>query len=261
MNRLRWLLLLLCLSGGYAGAQVIGRPGHGAGVVFRSPQGFGFITQKTFEIKFRETGPGAGVDALDPSLCINSTCVTPNFRYKLGDCDADECPAWTYGETLPDANTGGTAVTPNAGSPLLGSNDDSVDFNAGEVYQASDADVGDIAEQDFVIELIFETPNSAAMRPIGTFNATAGGAGWDIKLESSGTSLRATLADGTTTVQPTSTSALIVGGWVHVMMFVNDDENSTNGVRFAVNGNILTTSNSNASTVGDMTASGNHTRS
>ncbi|KKL05838.1 hypothetical protein LCGC14_2602030 [marine sediment metagenome] len=67
----------------------------------------------------------SGVDNLDPNLTINGTTVTPTFRYNGKDANGTDWAPWTYGETL-DWVSNGTNISFNQGSPLLGSNDDSV---------------------------------------------------------------------------------------------------------------------------------------
>jgi hypothetical protein len=100
-----------------------------------------------------ERGSVNGVINLDPILTINGVSVAPTLRYKGGDAGATNWPAWGYGETLDIV--AGTAPTYNAGSPLLGANDDSVQFNKGGYYQAGNNTFGDITTEDFVVELVF----------------------------------------------------------------------------------------------------------
>lgn len=104
-----------------------------------------------------------GVDNLDPTLTINGQAVTPVFRYKGGDANATNLVPWGYGETLTAAGSGGTF---NAGSPYMGSNDDSFNPDGTRYYQASGNSFGDITTEDFVIECIFKTGND-----ISTSNA------------------------------------------------------------------------------------------
>jgi hypothetical protein len=87
-----------------------------------------------------------GVDNLDPALTINGTTVTPTFRYKGGDANGTNWAPWGYGETL--TLQAGTAPSYNQGSPLLGTNDDSVLFNRGGYYLASNTTFADITTED-----------------------------------------------------------------------------------------------------------------
>ena len=89
---------------------------------------------------------------LPAALTINGITVMPTLRYNVGDANGTNWAPWGYGETL--TLQAGTAPTYNNGSPLLGSVDDSVKFNAGGYYQAGNNTFADITTEDFVVEVI-----------------------------------------------------------------------------------------------------------
>jgi hypothetical protein len=102
--------------------------------------------------------PGS-IANLGPALTINGTTVYPTLRYKGQDATATNWPAWGFGETLSIAGSG-ASPTLNAGSPLMGSMDDSVRMNmvgsAGKSYASSTAFAG-INLEDFVVEMLCVT--------------------------------------------------------------------------------------------------------
>lgn len=96
----------------------------------------------------------SSVGLLNPALTINGITAYPVFRYNGGDANSSNWSPWKYGESL--ALQAGTAPTYNAGSPLLGLKDDSVEFNAGGYYRAGNNTFADLTTEDFVIEIVYK---------------------------------------------------------------------------------------------------------
>lgn len=121
------------------------------------------------------------VERLPAALTINGTTKYPTLRYK-GDAGATWSP-YGYGETLTQVGTG-TAPSYNQGSPLLGSVDDSIKFNgsggaspSGRSYKSSETSVGNVAADDFVVELIMRMPTGGTVVvPLHKYDGT----GWQI---------------------------------------------------------------------------------
>ena len=155
-----------------------------------------------------------GVDNLDASLTINGVTVTPSFRYKGGDADGTDWAAWGYGDTLPIAGYGATPDI-NNGSPLLGDNDDSVEFNSGKHYENSSTSLGDINLEDHVLELVVKWDINNSRLVIGKTDGT--NVGWLIQESGDGLSYR---LDGGTKI-PINSSALINDTWYHAMCFID----------------------------------------
>lgn len=183
---------------------------------------------------------------LNPALTVNSTTVYPMLRYKGGDAGVSVWNQWGYGQQLVYA-VSGTAPTLNNGSPLLGSVDDSVLFNAGSFYRGANTSFGDITTEDICIECVATFPPSNAMRIV---NKRANAAGY--QLYHDGGYWLFFIQDGSgNTAFP-----LILGTastFCHVMVFSNRDENSTNGMVMYVNG--IASPGVNPSAVGSLSNS------
>ena len=170
-----------------------------------------------------------GVDNLDPSLLINGVAETPAFRYKGGDADATEWPVWTYGSTATLSGSG-SAPSYNQGSPLLGSNDDSVKFNGGKVY--TDGANGEISTEDIVFEIIFKF-DDATDYLVSTFD---GGTGYALYHNAADNSVRLSIVDSSGASEVDSGNVFVQDAWYHAIVFVNRDEASANGSRWYING-------------------------
>lgn len=154
-----------------------------------------------------------GVGNLDPNLTINGITETPVFRYKGGDATATNWPAWTYGETL--TKVGGTAPTLNTGSPLMGDNDDSVQFNNGGSYRADNNSFADITTEDFVIEMVVDSSSVSG----DAFMDKRGATGYLVDMSPAPTA-RLFLNDGVDDAF-IRTAAMPVQTWHHVIIFVD----------------------------------------
>ena len=160
-----------------------------------------------------EKGALSGIHLLDPTITINSITVAPSLLYFGGDATASNwAPRGGYGETL--AIQAGTAPTLNQGSPLLGPYDDSVLFNTGGYYRASNTATGDIATEDIVFELVFKP--IAGLVICSHRNLAANG--WIAYM--SGTALYFIIDDGTDQVSFTYTG-MTLDAWYHAIVFID----------------------------------------
>jgi hypothetical protein len=194
------------------------------------------IQHPTF--KAFENGSLNGIHNLTPSLTINSATATPTFAYKASDATNTSWPAWDFGSTLTAGGSGGQF---NTGSPLMGIYDTSVSPNATRNW--SGATGSNITTGDYVIEAVFQ-----ASFNLSTFIAAKGTAtpSWGLRIITGGTRVDWSHADGVGSLTLRSGN-LTSGYWYHVLIFVNRDENSTNGSQMYVNG-VASGSGVNAST-------------
>ena len=217
----------------------------------------------TFELFNYSDEPGdaygnkyPGVDNLDPGLTINSTTVYPTYRYKGGDANDTDFGAWDYGSALSIVEDGDNPSY-NQGSPLLGSNDNSVKFNTGGYYEVTDTALGDIGTDDFVVEIIAKFPDSALTEVLIMKRAgPAPDPFWTVQAEDSG-NFRILFNDGTTT-EALDTLPSTPNVWYHLLLFVNRDEASGHGGWWYVNGQIdgngdMSSAQDTLSNVGDFT--------
>jgi hypothetical protein len=175
----------------------------------------------------------AGVDNLNPELTIGGVTETPMFRYKGGDASATGWPKWTYGEDL-NFVSAGTNPTYNAGSPCLGSNDDSVKFNAGDYFEGDNTTFGNIGTDDIVIEIVAQI-NGSSLNYLGAKRVSYNQEGWGLFSNSS--LLHLAIEDTSSSVKVlSSTSSFSMPQWVHVLVFIDRNENSTNGGKLFING-------------------------
>jgi hypothetical protein len=173
----------------------------------------------------------ASADNLSPALEINGQGVLPVFRYKGGDASASGWDAWGFGESLAANSVGG--VTFNDGSPLLGSNDDSVLFDGTGYYKADNSSFADVSTEDLVVELVLKL-NGTSLSYLLTKRENSSPYQGVLCTTSNGR-VYLTIDAGASNVS-VITDTLDVNVWYHVVMCINRDENSTNGSRCYVNG-------------------------
>jgi hypothetical protein len=171
---------------------------------------------------------------LPAALTINGITVLPTFRYKGGDAGAATWAPWGYGETL--TLQAGTAPTLNNGSPLLGSVDDSVKFNAGGYYKAGNNTFSNRTTQDVVLEYVGNLGDSNG-HIVG--KRVNGGTGWSLQASSS----NVIYLEYTPAPLVVLTASPAISGYCHIMVFVNVSENSTNGGNMFINGVSAATGN------------------
>jgi len=163
-----------------------------------------------------------GVSKLLSSLTINSTSNTPKFLYYGGDATTTQWTASTYGVTLTaTAGAGSDDVSINQGSPLLGTDDDSVlGCSNCDSMAATDSGVtGDATTGDIVVEVIVEAGNSGSdATVIDHINDLVNGPGWAVVENAGVYKLR---IQPSATIVDVSTAALTEGAWYHIMWFAD----------------------------------------
>jgi len=150
---------------------------------------------------------------LPAALTINGVTKDPTFRYKGQDANGTNWAPWGYGETL--TLQAGTAPTYNNGSPLLGSVDDSVKFNAGGYYTGSNT-LGNVGTNDFVLEMVIDP--TVNKDPMVKKNATAG---WRMSFSSAASPLFALVLTDTGGTATVNSAALTANATMHAMLFVD----------------------------------------
>jgi len=178
-----------------------------------------------------------GIDNLDPMLRINGIGVTPTFRYKGGDANAVDWPAWGYGETLD--RVAGITSTFNDGSPLLGDNDDSIKLNGGypavgDYYQAANGAAGQVGTGDFVFEFVMMFDDGGSQNAFcSTWPVPVTSVG--ICFYSNGNAVKCILDDSDDAGWIAMGSSTVTDGhWHHVMVFGD----RSGKLAFYVNGKI-----------------------
>lgn len=184
-----------------------------------------------------------GVDQLNPNLTINGTTVAPMFRYKGGDADGTNWDEWGYGATLP--LQAGTVPSYNQGSPLLGTNDDSVKFNAGGYYRYTDSTFADITTEDIAFEIIFKMSSGTE----ALVSKRTSGAGYVVFLSAGSVLLR--IQDSSSNLVTTTVTGLPTNVWYHLIGFWNRSD-TTHGVSIFVNG-VLASTTADLTSVGSIT--------
>jgi len=148
-------------------------------------------TQKSPLLHILDPNFPPSVANLDPALTINGSTVYPTFRYKGGDANGTIWMPWGYGEIL-TLTGAGAAPSYNQGSPLLGSDDDSVKFNgtggsgvSGKSYNAGNNTYGNVGTNDLVLETVLRLDNSYTGVILAKRHGLAGGwgAGWQLYTE------------------------------------------------------------------------------
>lgn len=163
----------------------------------------------SFWLSDTENGDVAGIDNLPAALTINGTTVLPTFRYRGGDADGTDWDAWTYGETLTAAGSGGSF---DQGTPWWGDSDYSVDPAGTRYWQASGNTFADVTTEDLVFELVLAYSSTANVRVFGKWGSSR------YAVYSTGTGIAAYLYDGTN-LGLTVSDALVDGHWYHMMFF------------------------------------------
>lgn len=181
----------------------------------------------------RRQGIASKADLLPTALTINGITVDASYVYKGADASASSWPGHRgIGPTLSLAGSGTdpSVAQSGAGVSLLGPTDQYVLFNGGKIYQGA-AGTGDIVLEDFVLEAIVQADGAA--RPVSTVGAANG---YELKFDTAGKDLRATVKTAAGFGQPSSFNVLVQGTWYHLMSFADRNETSTNGWNFYANG-------------------------
>lgn len=160
-----------------------------------------------------DTAHPPSVVRLDQRPTVDGASPAPSFLYNGADATASAWPPLTYGDGL---NLAGSSTAPTTGSasPLLGSEDVSVLFNAAKSYQATAATSGDLTTEDLRISWFgqFSGTNSQVLLE------KRSGAGYTVDVSSG--ALRLTVSDGTDSASIT-TAALTTGAWYFVEWFID----------------------------------------
>lgn len=159
-----------------------------------------------------------GVDNLDPNMTINGVTETPVFRYKGGDADGTDFDYWGYGETLTIQS--GTAPSYNQGSPLLGTNDDSVKFNAGGYYIASGTSFADITTEDIVIEAVIKISAAGSKGVFSKRDNTSPYSGYTLYVHSN-YHIQLVLDDGDSLLAADNGNEIPPNTWNHILVFAD----------------------------------------
>lgn len=159
-------------------------------------------------------GPDSGgVSALSQTLTINGTSVTPTFWYQGENASASGLTA-TVGDDLTAAGSGGTfqddvpmpTATGKAFSP-----------DGTRYFKASDTSFGDIATEDFVVEVVAALPTTNGL--VTAYKIAAGPVGW--VLGCSGANKWSMTLYGDASVQTLSAATMVPGHWYHVLFFAD----------------------------------------
>lgn len=183
----------------------------------------------------------SGIAYLSQGLDINGTEVQPSFRYEGKDATVSAWPA-VVGPDLVIASTG-TDPTVDVECPTLASADKAVRPQGGKVWQtAANEPATDITTEDFVFEF-FGTP-TASNYVCAKFNATGGAVGWFLTGDS-GNALKFYLTNGVGSVFVGAATDLNEP-WVHLLVFCDRNENSTDGFKAYLNGVLVNSANASA---------------
>lgn len=137
-----------------------------------------------------------GVHNLIRPLTINSISVSPSLVLCGGDASASGWSTRSYPATpVTAALQAGTAPSYNQGSPWHGPLDAGVQFNSGGYYAFSDASIGDVASEDFVLVVVARAPASGSALNIRLASKIST-VGWEISTSRSTGSGTLTLNDG-----------------------------------------------------------------
>jgi hypothetical protein len=181
--------------------------------------------------RFRALAGVSSAFNLDSQLTINGTTVIPVFRYKGEDATISTWPKWGYGSDLDIAGSG-SDPTPNNGTPLIGSIDDSVLYNNGKYHNGPSNSYADITTEDIWLECVIKTPSGVGDEPI--IYKTTGGYGYYLLWRGSLSMVRFLLYYGAGNINFYS-PVLAANTVYYLACVVNRDEASVNGAIFYAN--------------------------
>ncbi|MCP4604493.1 MAG: LamG domain-containing protein [Proteobacteria bacterium] len=199
----------------------------------------------------RVIGGVHGVDSLSASVTINGTTKTPSLRYKGGDANGTNWPAWGYGSTL--TLESGTAPSYNQGPPTgsvagWDSNTDGVLFNTGGYYLAPDTTTGNVSTDDPLWELVFAWSTTGTARCIDKRRVASPNEGWSFYENNNS---QRVVGDDGADLGYNDTAALVDGTVYHMVAAINKNEASTNGGQLYIDG-VASGSGVDYSAVGDL---------
>jgi hypothetical protein len=177
------------------------------------------------------------VAALSTSITANSTTVsTPEFCYNFADGTADDLNAYnSYGDNLVDVERGTNFDTLSTTTFGLSSG---VSFNAGDHYEATSAasDVGELHSDDAVFELVFQHGTGSSEIYASKYEGTTDG-GWFMYSNANDAMAFNIVESGAGVGIVSSSNALVVGAWYHVLVFLDRSGNGTIYINGALDGN------------------------
>jgi hypothetical protein len=196
------------------------------------------ISPPIFQVLDLQGANVPSIDNLEQTITLNSTSISPDFLYTADNATISSWTA-TVGTNLSIIGSG-TYPGIDAGSPLFGSGDTSIQFQGtpgnttgtrnGKVYAAPNTSSGDITTEDYILEGVFEyqAPDpGATSSPLAKWRFTGGSfVGWQIDTFNSGGGLflRAYHNWNTADYALVQTSDGIANGnWYHVLVAANRD--------------------------------------
>jgi len=192
-------------------------------------QRYGYDNNRANQLlTFKAFASPSGVANLDSDLTINGSTVTASYVYYGGDASASGWSPRVGGEDLSLVPVA-TPPTYNDGSPLLGTDDDSVKFNGSDYFKDTSNTACQIGTEDFVLEVIWKS-----IREDKYIIDTVATNGY-IVLTSSGGTIKINLNDDDGAANITS-AAVTESTWNHGICFANRDEVSVNGSQWYING-------------------------
>ncbi len=183
----------------------------------------------------------SGIANLSEDITINGVTVSPSYRYEAKNATTT---AWTatVGPDLGVASSGTDILTGRA-TPLIASADKAVRMMGGEVYQIAANDVvTQIGLEDFVFEWFGTTGGVSAQVSVTTAANASHNTGYVFALDAGG-AIYFNMQNGVTTIQLARGGIETMESWVHVLVFCDRNENSTNGFRMFVNGVLVVSGN------------------
>lgn len=171
-----------------------------------------------------------GVERLDPYLNINGQTIKPDLRFNLKYANNASLDPYGFGKSL--IYQAGTAPDFNAGCPFYGLSD-SVKFN-GAFYLSDDNTFGDIDLEDYIWEFIIKMPLTGDNETF-VHKKDGGSEGWQLSTRDD-YKVRFNVEDSLSNVWSIESAAKVPGSYCHYFMGVNQDEDSSYGVRLFANG-------------------------
>lgn len=181
-------------------------------------------TVPLFDIYPADPAAPPSVNSLPAELVVNTTTMTPVFRYRGSDATAASWPAWGTGSTAATTATG-TDPTVGVDTPLLGP-DRAVLFNNGDGYQVAGATDGDLTTEDYAIEVVLRFSGATSDGIVSKIDSGFT-EGWAV-YNSSSTVVSLIVGDTTGGQNDTVTiacPALVAGAW-YVLHFFGDASGS-----------------------------------
>jgi hypothetical protein len=203
---------------------------------------------KVFDFTNDENLPS--ISNMDFGMTINQLTVYPTFLYNAKDATIASWPARDFGSNISIAGSGDDVLI-NQGSPLIGSDDDSVQGAGNKYFQLSDSSIYDITTEDFMFTVVVQKGTVTSGRIIDKRGAS--GAGYYLTEENGSSQITLYIEDGSSNSASINSPTLIDNAWYVLNYFV---DKSGSGICYA---NTNAGSAAVVSSVGSMTNSENFT--